>query len=318
MNKCAFIFPGQSSQRKGMLQALYDESSTVRRTFEEASDVLGYDVVDICFYDPKQQLTDITINAPLIVTASLSCYRHMQEQYGYYPSVLAGHSLGEYAALTCSGAIAFEEVLPLVAFRSKLAVQVMQEQDAVMSVVNGISHVISEELCRNIRAKGGSVWISCYNSPHQVAIAGKEHDIATVEMQAVRRGAYCKRLIGNAPYHTPLMQDAVRELHAQLRQCSIASPQVPVISNVSAQPYTKYSIIDNLLLQLCMPVRWHQSIQSIQKQNINTLIELGSGQILTRILQKSEPHLHTFSYESTDERSKLVALMPTISRGAGA
>ncbi|WP_079697147.1 MULTISPECIES: ACP S-malonyltransferase [unclassified Paenibacillus] len=145
----------------------------------------------------------------------------------------------------------------------------------------------------------------------------QEHDVAIAEWQAARLGAYCKRLTGNAPYHTPLMQDAVDELHGFLRQCSIAPPQFPVISNVSTQPYTKYSIIENLLMQLCMPVQWQKNIQYIKKQNVNILIELGSGRILTRILQKSEPDLHVFSYESTEMRSELNSFMP-LRRGAGA
>lgn len=305
MKKCAYVFPGQSSQRIGMLIELYKESDIVKRTFEEASDTVGYDIAKVCFEGEKEGLHDIAISAPVIVAAGIASYRHIQSQFDLSPALLAGHSLGEYTALACAGVFTLAEALPLVTFRSRLAQKMMSKYDGVMTVIFNSNGIEMEELCKQMRNRGGSVWISCYNSSQQVCIGGRERDVERVELKALRMGASYHRIKGNAPFHTPLMQDVVDELAFFLKGCSIAPPQIPVIANVSTKPYTTYSIIENLLLQLQFPVRWHQTISYLKKQNTNTLIELGSGQILTRLLKATDPDVQVFNYETAGDRNRL-------------
>ena len=307
MSKFAFIFPGQSSQRKGMLLELYQESQTVKQTFTEASEILGYNVADTCFNDDSNRLMDIAVSAPIILTTGVAAYRHIQKHYSIKPMLAAGHSLGEYTALTCAGVLSFEQALPLVTYRSELAKRVMSEHSGVMSVIFKISESEVEELCKQMRRSGAQVWISCYNSDQQVCVAGRVEDIAVLEKQAKLLGASFKRLVGNAPYHTPLMRDAVEELRGFLQGCTISAPRYPIVSNVSMQPYTEFSTIENLLLQLQHPVKWHHTIQYITKQNTDTFIELGSGQILTRLLGATAPDVQAFSYESSASREGLPA-----------
>ncbi|WP_020619072.1 ACP S-malonyltransferase [Paenibacillus daejeonensis] len=316
MSKFAFIFPGQSSQRKGMLLELYQESNTVRQTFTEASEILGYNIADICFNDDTGRLMDIAVSAPVILTAGVATYRHIHRHYSMKPMIAAGHSLGEYTALTCAGMLAFEQALPLVTYRSELAKRVMAEHSGVMSVIFKISESEVEGLCKQMRRSGAQVWISCYNSDQQVCVAGRERDVATLEKQAKRLGASYKRLDGNAPYHTPLMRDAVEELRGFLQGCTITTPRYPVVSNVSTQPYTEFSTIENLLLQLQHPVKWHHTIQYITKQNTDTFVELGSGQILTRLLGSTAPDVQAFSYETSVSRAGLPAPVREL-EGAG-
>ena len=303
--KCAYVFPGQSSQRIGMLNALYKESNIVKRTFEEASDTIGYDIAKVCFEGSKAVLQDIAISAPIIVAAGIATYRHIQSHSEFSPALLAGHSLGEYTALSCAGVFSLTEVLPLVAYRSRLAQRIMSNYNGVMTVVIHSDELKMEEICKQMRNRGSRVWISSYNSTQQICIGGSEKDVEKVEQYVLRMGASYHRIKGTAPYHTPLMREAVDELAGFLKCCSMAPPKIPVIANVSTKPYTAFSVIENLLFQLQHPVRWHETIAYMKKQNTNTFIELGSGQILTRLIKSNYPDVQVFNYETAEDRNRM-------------
>lgn len=305
MKKYALIFPGQSSQKLGMLQELYSESILVRRVFEEASDIIGFDISKICFKGEIQELSDIAISAAVILTANVASFRHFSEQFETPPAFMAGHSLGEYAALTCAGVFTLEQALPLVTYRSKLAQRMIAEHEGIMTVIFNITYTEIEELCKQMRKRGYRVWVSCYNSVNQVCVGGRESDVNLLELKALRAGASCKRIIGNAPFHTPMMNDVVEELADFLRNCNINESIYPVISNISLKPYTLYSVMDNLLQQLIYPIRWFQTIQYIIRQNTHTFIELGSGQTFTQLIKATETDVQPFNYENAGDRKLL-------------
>lgn len=306
MRKCAFVFPGQSSQRKGMLAELYKESNIVRHTYEEASDIVGYNVATMSFEGKKEMLSDISISAPLILTASVASFRHLLDMTEIYPSMMAGHSLGEYSALTCANVFTLEKALPLVIFRSDIAQKIASESEGVMTVIFNISLMEIEEMCKKMRIKGRKVWISNNNSVNQVCVVGKECDVELVEIKASKNGALYKRIKGNAPYHSPMMDSVVEELVDFLSGCQINVPEYPVIASCSVRPYHLDIVIKNLSKQLTTPVKWFQTIDYIKRQNTNIIIELGSGQVLSRLINSTEVEVQSFSYETYEDRKQLL------------
>ncbi|MNI10766.1 Malonyl CoA-acyl carrier protein transacylase [compost metagenome] len=305
MDKFAFIFPGQSSQRKGMLKELYLESEIVRHTFDEASEIVGHDIAGICFEDEKEMLGDISVSAPIIVAAGVASFRHIVNELQLYPSFMAGHSLGEYTALTCAGVFTLEEALPLVTFRSKIAQKIMYENQGVMSVIYNIAHQEIDEMCRQMRRQGVNVWVSCINSIRQSCIVGRECDVEKLEMKASKSGASYKRIVGNAPYHSPMMEPVVEELAEYIGNCHINAPRYPVICNWSVKPYHVDSVLYNLTQQFIYPVKWLQTIEYFKRQNTNICIELGSGQILSRLMKSTDVDIQSYSYESVEDRRTL-------------
>lgn len=305
MLKSAFLFPGQSSQRTGMLKELYTENESVRQTFEEASDLLNMDVPRLCFAGDDADLRDIRISAPLIVTAGVACFRHFALQSDLPPSLLAGHSLGEYTALSCAGAMTLPQVLPAVRLRSELALRAAQEKQGIMCVIYRTNSAQIEEWCAELRREGKQVWACCLNAPDQLSVGGTQKDVETLERLAASRGASVKRIVGNAPFHTPLMTEAAAEFEAYLGTLSLSAPLYPVISNVDLQCYSRDTIIPKLVRQLTRPVQWNRTLEYIHKQNTECYIELGSGQILTRLVQARLPEANVFAYEYRESRARL-------------
>ncbi len=310
MIKFAFVFPGQSSQRIGMLQELHRESEEVRRTFEEASDLLHLNVAGLCFEGDESTLRDIRISAPLIVTACTASFRHFTAERAERPALMAGHSLGEYAALSCAGVLTFEQALKTVTFRSELAHEAAIACDGAMSVIYRTDANVIEQRCAELRRQGKRVWVSCFNAPDQLSVAGVRADLDLLERIAEERGASVKRMAGNAPFHTPLLQEASVELGAHLRALKLSEPKYPVIANVNLNCYTADTVADYLVAQLLSPVQWHRTIERALRQNVDTFVELGSGGILTRMLRASYPDARAFGYERQAERDRLAGLFP--------
>lgn len=296
MRKAALIFPGQSSQRKGMLKDLYEESALVRQTFAEASEIMKYNLSQICFEEEKEKLQDISISAPIIVTANVASFRYFINEFQLTPSYLAGHSLGEYSALTCAGVLSFKESLQLVTYRAQLAQRAMIEKEGVMTAIYNIPFQEIDDMCRRMRSQGVNVWLSCYNSPVQCCVSGSHRDIEQLEARAAKNGASVRRLIGNAPFHSPMMVSIVEELADYMRGCHIQAPSFPVISNWCVRPYHQDSVIENLLQQLIHPVKWLHSMEYLRKQHTDIWIELGSGQVLSKLLKSS--HVECYNIEN--------------------
>ncbi|MBO0993812.1 ACP S-malonyltransferase [Bacillus sp. SD088] len=297
MKKMAYMFAGQNSERLGMLGDLYRESRVVRDTFAEASEVLRYDVAQVCFGEDSDFLHQAAVSAPIIVMAHVATYRHITDQYKFKPSLMAGHSLGEYGALTCAGVLPFSDVLTLVTHRAKLADRIAAEKAGVMTVVYQFPISESEKICQALRAEGRSVWIGCYNSHEQATISGKAADITELEWYVANKGGAYKRLMGKSSFHCPLLQDITDEFAEVIQGVEICSPSIPVISNYTVMPHTIDNIYDNLIQHLVAPVRWQETISYIKRQHVELLIELGSGMILTNLINQGDEELQALSYE---------------------
>ncbi len=280
MTKFAFVFPGQGSQSRGMMNG-YVDFSAVRDTFTEASDVLKQDLWQLALEGADAELNSTVNTQPLMLTAGVAVYRAWQSQNGAVPAVMAGHSLGEYTALVASGALNFADALPLVRYRAECM------QLAVPDGVGGIAAILGldDEAVRAVCTEGaqGEVLEAVnYNSPGQVVIAGNRTAVERGMELAKAKGA--KRAIMlpmSVPSHCSLLKGAAEQLRAYLADVAIAAPQIPVLHNADVTAYSDADKIrDALVRQLYSPVRWVETVLEFGKLGITHNVECAPGKVL--------------------------------------
>jgi [acyl-carrier-protein] S-malonyltransferase len=291
MNKFAFVFPGQGSQAIGMLNGFADHP-IVKQTVAEACDVLNFDLGKIIAEGPKEDL-DLTINTqPAMLTAAVACYRAWLAAGGVNPTVVAGHSLGEYSALVAAGVIAFKDAVPLVRFRA----QVMQEAVPVgvggMAAILGLSDEEVRLACIE-SAQGEIVEPVNFNAPAQVVIAGHKAAVERACEAAKARGAKRALVLSvSAPFHSSLLKPASDRLREYLKQVPFSKPQIQLINNVDVATSSDVEAIkDALVRQAANPVRWVETIQKISDQDIKNVIECGPGKVLAGLVKRINPDL---------------------------
>ncbi len=277
-----FIFPGQGSQSIGMMAALADAHAQVRSTFKEASDALGYDLWQLTQEGPSDKLNSTEITQAVMLTAGVATFRVWQEQGGDMPSVMAGHSLGEYSALVCAGSLAFHDAVILVSERGKLMQQAVPAGSGAMAAVLGLDDDAVRAVCEEA-AQGDVVEPVNFNSPGQVVVAGSKAAVERATIIAREKGAKRAILLAvSVPSHCALMRPAADELTKKLAQIDIKSPTVTVINNVDVASQTDADAIrDALIRQLYQPVRWVEVIHAINDLGVETVIESGPGKVLT-------------------------------------
>jgi len=280
MTQFAFVFPGQGSQSRGMMNG-YADFSAVRDTFTEASDVLKQDLWQLVAEGTDADLNATVNTQPIMLTAGVAVYRAWQSQQGATPTMMAGHSLGEYTALVASGALSFADALPLVRYRAECM------QTAVPEGVGGIAAILGldDELVRAVCAEGaqGEVLEAVnYNSPGQVVIAGNRAAVERGMELAKARGA--KRAIMlpmSVPSHCSLLKGAAEQLRAYLNNVTVNAPTIPVLHNADVKSYSDAaSIKDALVRQLYSPVRWVETVQAFGLQGITHNVECAPGKVL--------------------------------------
>ena len=277
----AFIFPGQGSQHLGMLSELAERYAVVRSTFEEASTALGYDLWHLVQEGPVEDLNRTDITQPAILAASVAVWRVWKELEGARPAWLAGHSLGEYSALVCSGAMDFADGLRLVRTRGEFMQIAVPPGQGSMAAILGLDADKIEAACASA-AQGEVVSAVNYNAPGQIVIAG---NIAAVERAIIacqEAGARKAMVLPvSVPSHCELMRPAAEKLADELNLIQLKKPRVPVVQNVHAAPETEVAAIrDNLVAQLYRPVRWIESIEFMTQQGVDTYVECGPGKVL--------------------------------------
>ena len=285
----ALVFPGQGSQSIGMLAGLAADHAVVRASFERASTVLGYDLWSLIANGPVEQLNATACTQPAMLAAGYATWQVWQQAGGARPQMVSGHSLGEFTALTCAGAIEFEAAVALVAARGALMQNAVPAGTGAMAAVLGLDDAEVEAACAEA-AQGGVVEAVNYNSPGQVVIAG---DTAAVEraMAALKaRGARrAMTLPVSVPAHSSLMRDAAQRFGERLAQVTISSP---AISYISAVDSVEHSTPDDLRLllvrQLASPVRWSQTVRALIARGGTTIIECGPGKVLTPLNKRIE------------------------------
>ena len=277
----AFIFPGQGSQSVGMLAELAESHSVVADTFKEASDALGYDLWALVQDGPAEDLNQTDRTQPAMLTAGVACWRVWQQQGGATPAVMAGHSLGEYTALVCAGAMSLTDAVTLVADRGRFMQDAVPAGEGAMAAVLGLDDAAVIAVC-NDAAEGDVLSAVNFNSPGQVVIAGSAVAVERATVLAKERGAKRALVLPvSVPSHCALMEPAAEKLAERLAEINVNSPEVPVINNVDvAAPAEPDAIRAALVSQLSNPVRWVETINSMSDDGINIVVECGPGKVL--------------------------------------
>lgn len=287
MTQFAMVFPGQGSQSLGMLSALAAENALVEQTFAEASEALGYDLWALVQNGPEEELNKTWQTQPALLAASVAIFRVWKAKNGPMPTMMAGHSLGEYSALVCAGVIDFKDAIKLVELRGKLMQEAVPEGTGAMYAIIGLDNEAIEKACKEA-AQGQVVSPVNFNSPGQVVIAGEK---AAVE----RAGAACKEagakralpLSVSVPSHCALMKPAAEKLAVALQEITFNAPIFPVINNVDVKiEQSAENIRDALVRQLYNPVRWTETVELMADQGVEHLVEVGPGKVLTGLTKR--------------------------------
>ena len=304
----AFVFPGQGSQKIGMLADLAAIYPIVTQTFAEASEVLGYDLWDLVQNGAQEDINLTECTQPLLLTASVAVWRVWQEKNGATPALVSGHSLGEWSALVCAGVVEFKDAVKLVQQRGKFMQEAVPAGQGAMAAIIGLDDALIIEACK--KAEQGEVVSAVnFNSPGQVVIAGTA---AAVE----RAGALCKEagakralpLPVSAPFHTSLMKPAADRLAEQINATEFKAPQIPVVHNVSAQTETDPAKIKALMIeQIYSAVRWVECVNTMTQKGITTTVECGPGKVLSGLNKRINAELTTLSIEKPEEVDSVLA-----------
>jgi [acyl-carrier-protein] S-malonyltransferase len=285
----AFVFPGQGSQSVGMLASLAAAEPLVQETFAESSEVLGYDLWNLCQQGPEEDLGATERTQPAMLTAGVAIWRVWRKHGGALPSAMAGHSLGEYTALVCSGALDFRTAVALVQFRGQAMQAAVPAGQGAMAAILGLDDADVEAACREA-AQGYTVQAANFNSPGQVVIAGSSAAVARATEIAMVKGA--KRAIPlpvSVPSHTAMMRPAAERLATKLNDIAFATSEVRDIYTVEVRKHgDAASIRAALVEQLVKPVRWTQTIQAMIAGGAKTIIECGPGRVLTALNRRIE------------------------------
>ena len=287
MSNLAFLFPGQGSQSKGMLDAFAD-SSVVRSTLEEASDALAYDMTALIRDDADEKLGQTEYTQPALLTASTAVLRLWREQGGREPTHVAGHSLGEYSALVAAGVVDFSDAVQLVSFRGQAMTQAVPAGVGRMAAILGLADDILEGLCEQVSTQTEQVWAVNYNCPGQLVVAG--HAAAVDRLIETAKQAGARRalpLAVSAPSHTPLMRPAADAMSARLQEIEFKQPSCPVWTNVDALARQDVAEIRAALVeQLVSPVRWTETIQGLRGADVLLAVEMGPGKVLAGLSKR--------------------------------
>ena len=301
MKKFAMVFPGQGSQSVGMLAELAAEYPIVTKTFKQASDALGYDLWHLTQQGPTEELNKTWQTQPALLAASVAIYRVWQEKYPQFkPTAMAGHSLGEYPALVCAGAVDFQEAIKLVALRGKLMQQAVPEGTGAMYAIIGLDNETIVNACKQAE-QGEVVSAVNFNSPGQVVIAGAK--AAVERAAALCKAAGAKRalpLAVSVPSHCELMKPAAEQLANALADIAINAPEIAVINNVDVRVESESTqICTALVRQLYSPVRWTETVEKMAQDGIEILVEIGPGKVLNGLTKRIIAELQAVSVNDT-------------------
>jgi [acyl-carrier-protein] S-malonyltransferase len=286
----AFIFPGQGAQFTGMGKDLYEKSESVRSLFQQANQILGFDITQTMFTGSAEELKQTRVTQPAVFIHSVAVGLSQHDK----PSMVAGHSLGEFSALVANGALTFEDGLKLVSMRAEAMQKACDLHPSTMAAILGLDDHIVEQICTSIDEV---VVAANYNCPGQLVISGslKGVEIACEKLKAAGAKRALPLQVGGA-FHSPLMEPAREELAKAIQQTHFSNPHCPVYQNVNAQPATDISVIrQNLIAQLTAPVRWTQSVQQMTTDGATFYVECGPGKVLQGLVKKISPSVEAIS-----------------------
>ncbi len=280
MSKLAFVFPGQASQYVGMGKDLYEKYEIAKKYYDEANEILGIDIKGISFEGPLEELKQTKITQPAIFVMSVILMELLKEK-GITPDITAGHSLGEYAALVCSGAIKYEDALRVVALRGAAMQQAGEDNPGTMAAIIGLDNAKVAEVCEEA-SSAGVVQAANFNGAIQTVISGSIAGVQrAMELAKESKAKIVKELVVSGAFHSPLMESAVPKLADKLASIEVLDAQIPVIPNVTATPETKGENLKELLVkQVTSPVKWTNTMQEMMDFGVTRFVEVGPGKVL--------------------------------------
>lgn len=305
MKKIAFVFPGQGSQTVGMGKELYERFAAARAVFDAADEALGFSITQMCFNGPEEELRKTVNTQPAILTVSIAIYEVLKEQ-GLEPSIVAGHSLGEYSALVAAGAIAFRDAVQLVRKRGLFMQEAVPLGEGSMAAILGSERQLVIDVCQKAQADFGAVQAVNFNCPGQVVIAGKTQAVEkAVEMVKAAGAKRAVILPVSAPFHSTLMKPAAEKLAVELNKITIQDAVIPVVANVSGQILTKGQDIEiSLVKQADSPVKWEDCVAEILNYGVTAFIEVGPGRVLTGFTKKIAKEIDSLNVEDSSSLEK--------------
>ena len=306
IDSVAFLFPGQGSQYVGMGKELCEHHPVAAQAFEEAEQILGFSLKRLCFYGPEADLQLTENTQPAILAVSVAALRVLQTETAAKPAYVAGHSLGEYSALVCVGALSFSDALRIVRERGRLMQAAVPSGQGAMAVILGLDMTAVSSICK--QAEDGEVVAPAnYNGGGQVVIAGSRTAVARATLLARSNGA--KRVIElpvSAPFHCPLMKPAAEGLKFILNDVTIHPFTVGVVSNVNAEVNLDPDQIKRLLAEQAMrPVRWEESVHRLESLGISKMLEVGPGRVLKGLVKRISPRIEVDTFEAPQDLARL-------------
>jgi [acyl-carrier-protein] S-malonyltransferase len=303
----AFLFPGQGSQYVGMGKDLRENFTIARQTFEEADEALKFHLARLCLDGPESDLKLTENTQPAILTVSIAVMRVVAAETGITPSLLAGHSLGEYACLVTAGALSFIDAVKTVRLRGRFMQEAVPVGVGAMAAILGLERGQVEQLCSE-SAEGQVLAPANYNCPGQIVISGHAEAVNRAAQKAKDLGARDAILLAvSAPFHCPLMRGAAERLAEALKSVAVHDLKTPVISNVEAEQYPSREQIKELLVtQVDHPVRWQESMEKMLAAGIDQFLELGPGKVLSGLMKRINRGAAIQSVEKTEQIKELI------------
>ncbi|MNW38331.1 Malonyl CoA-acyl carrier protein transacylase [compost metagenome] len=307
MGKIAFVFPGQGSQSVGMGKDIYESLPAARSLYEQADAKLGFSLSRLVFEGPDTELKQTANTQPALLTTSIALYEAFAAK-GISPDYVAGHSLGEYSALTAAGVLTFEDAVATVRARGEFMEQAVPGGQGAMAAVLGGEREALAGLCADITQGGHLVELANVNCPGQIVVSGSKEGVAQIVERVKEIGA--KRAIPlevSGPFHSSLMKSAADRLGDKLAELTFKDARVPVVANVTARPVQQGHEISRLLVeQVYSPVLWADSVAWLISQGVDTFVELGPGSVLTGLIKKMDKSVRTFNVNGLESLEKTV------------
>ncbi len=297
------LFPGQGSQRVGMGVALAEAYPAARATFDEASEALGFDLLDLCAEGPEERLRLTENTQPAILTVSMAAWRVWRERFGVEPVAAAGHSLGEFGALAAAGALSFADAVRLVRLRGKAMQEAVPVGRGAMAAILNLPLETVREVCREA-ARGQVVNPANLNAPGQIVISGHAEAVERAGAIAKARGA--RRILPldvSAPFHCALMEPAARVLEAALADVEVHSLRFTVIANVDGAAYRSdgSDVRERLTAQVCAPVRWEDCVSAMAAAGMRRSVEFGAGKVVSALVKRILAEADTVTVEKPED-----------------
>ncbi|RPI15693.1 MAG: [acyl-carrier-protein] S-malonyltransferase [Ignavibacteriae bacterium] len=305
--KTAFIFPGQGAQYVGMAKDLYENYTEVKNLYKSANEILGFELDKVSFEGPEEKLKQTYITQPAIFVHSLALNSILFSKFEV--KFAAGHSLGEYSALVCAGALNFETGLKLVKLRGELMQQAGERQKGTMAAIIGMDGEKLVEVCKEA-SEAGIVQVANFNSPGQLVISGSVEGVRkAMELAKANKAKLVKELVVHGAFHSPIMEPAKEEFKIALEEVEFSKLNFPVYVNVTGNaitPDTKPNEIRDLLYnQLTSSVRWEDCVRNMARDGADDFVELGPGKVLQGLVKRICPNVSVKGFDKAEELSGL-------------